>query len=213
MPERPASAVVPLARAVDRGRQRAGGAGRAEQRRGSSGSISSIRTRRTGRRRRSTRSTPAGRTTARSRRPTRRSRRCSTICARPVAADAGRSSPAITAKALGDHGELSHGLFAYESTLRVPLIIAEVGGAAGDRLTASVAVRVRASKAARRGVVGRGAARRHPADDSRGGRPGAAGRSARAIAAAGGRARAPARRRGRRTSRRWARCSIAAGRR
>ncbi len=28
---------------------------------------------------------------------------------------------------LGDHGELSHGLFAYESTLRVPLIIAEVG--------------------------------------------------------------------------------------
>jgi arylsulfatase A-like enzyme/Flp pilus assembly protein TadD len=32
-------------------------------------------------------------------------------------------------EALGDHGEASHGLFAYESTLRVPLIIAEVGGA------------------------------------------------------------------------------------
>ncbi len=31
-------------------------------------------------------------------------------------------------EALGDHGEQSHGLFAYESTLRVPLIIAQVGG-------------------------------------------------------------------------------------
>jgi len=31
-------------------------------------------------------------------------------------------------EALGDHGERSHGLFAYESTLRVPLIVAEVGG-------------------------------------------------------------------------------------
>jgi arylsulfatase A-like enzyme/Flp pilus assembly protein TadD len=29
---------------------------------------------------------------------------------------------------LGDHGELSHGLFAYESTLRVPLIVADIGG-------------------------------------------------------------------------------------
>src|SRR6185503_6137279 len=29
---------------------------------------------------------------------------------------------------LGDHGEQSHGLFAYESTLRVPLIIAEASG-------------------------------------------------------------------------------------
>src|SRR5205814_4763813 len=29
---------------------------------------------------------------------------------------------------LGDHGEQSHGLFAYESTLHVPLILAEVGG-------------------------------------------------------------------------------------
>jgi arylsulfatase A-like enzyme/Tfp pilus assembly protein PilF len=31
-------------------------------------------------------------------------------------------------EALGDHGEATHGLFAYESTLRVPLIIAEFGG-------------------------------------------------------------------------------------
>jgi arylsulfatase A-like enzyme/Tfp pilus assembly protein PilF len=45
-----------------------------------------------------------------------------------------RSSPRPTlvivtadhGEALGDHGEQSHGLFAYESTLRVPLIVAEV---------------------------------------------------------------------------------------
>ena len=30
---------------------------------------------------------------------------------------------------LGDHGEMTHSLFAYESTLHVPLIIAELGGA------------------------------------------------------------------------------------
>ena len=30
---------------------------------------------------------------------------------------------------LGDHGEEAHGIFAYESTLRVPLIIAKLGGA------------------------------------------------------------------------------------
>jgi arylsulfatase A-like enzyme/Tfp pilus assembly protein PilF len=35
-------------------------------------------------------------------------------------------------EALGDHGEQTHGLFAYESTLRVPLIIAEIGGARGS---------------------------------------------------------------------------------
>jgi arylsulfatase A-like enzyme/Tfp pilus assembly protein PilF len=29
---------------------------------------------------------------------------------------------------LGDHGELTHGLFAYEATLRIPLIIARLGG-------------------------------------------------------------------------------------
>jgi arylsulfatase A-like enzyme/Flp pilus assembly protein TadD len=33
---------------------------------------------------------------------------------------------------LGDHGELTHGLFAYESTLRVPLIVAAIGGARGS---------------------------------------------------------------------------------
>jgi Tfp pilus assembly protein PilF len=31
-------------------------------------------------------------------------------------------------EALGDHGEQTHGLFAYESTLRIPLIVAEIGG-------------------------------------------------------------------------------------
>ena len=45
-------------------------------------------------------------------------------------------------EALGDHGEQSHGLFAYESTLRIPLIIAELGGAgrAGGEIS-SVAAR------------------------------------------------------------------------
>lgn len=33
-------------------------------------------------------------------------------------------------ESLGDHGELTHGMFAYEPTLRVPLIVARVGGAA-----------------------------------------------------------------------------------
>jgi arylsulfatase A-like enzyme/Flp pilus assembly protein TadD len=35
-------------------------------------------------------------------------------------------------ESLGEHGELTHGIFAYESTLRVPFIIAEVPGAAGS---------------------------------------------------------------------------------
>ncbi len=34
-------------------------------------------------------------------------------------------------EALGEHGEMTHGLFAYEPTLRVPLILAQVGGATG----------------------------------------------------------------------------------
>jgi arylsulfatase A-like enzyme/Tfp pilus assembly protein PilF len=33
---------------------------------------------------------------------------------------------------LGDHGEPTHGIFAYESTLRVPLILAQVGAAIGS---------------------------------------------------------------------------------
>ncbi len=36
-------------------------------------------------------------------------------------------------EALGDHGELTHGVFAYEATLRVPLIVAELGGRAERR--------------------------------------------------------------------------------
>jgi len=34
---------------------------------------------------------------------------------------------------LGDHGEATHGVFAYEPTLRVPLIVAQVGGSAQAR--------------------------------------------------------------------------------
>lgn len=32
---------------------------------------------------------------------------------------------------LGDHGEATHGVFAYEATLRIPLIVAQLGGASG----------------------------------------------------------------------------------
>jgi arylsulfatase A-like enzyme/tetratricopeptide (TPR) repeat protein len=35
-------------------------------------------------------------------------------------------------ESLGQHGELTHGIFAYESTLRVPLIVAEITGAAAS---------------------------------------------------------------------------------
>ena len=41
-------------------------------------------------------------------------------------------------EALGDHGEQTHGLFAYESTLRVPLIVAEVGAGAFRRTVGEV---------------------------------------------------------------------------
>jgi len=34
---------------------------------------------------------------------------------------------------LGDHGEATHGVFAYEATLRVPLIVAQVGGGRPER--------------------------------------------------------------------------------
>lgn len=45
---------------------------------------------------------------------------------------------------LGDHGEPTHGVFAYESTLRVPLILAQVGPGAAERgegATSNVPVR------------------------------------------------------------------------
>src|SRR5262245_14815313 len=36
-------------------------------------------------------------------------------------------------EALGDHGEETHGVFAYESTLRIPMIVAALGGSAKTR--------------------------------------------------------------------------------
>jgi len=39
---------------------------------------------------------------------------------------------------LGEHGEEAHGIFAYESTLRVPLIIAEAGGGTSESSVMSV---------------------------------------------------------------------------
>jgi arylsulfatase A-like enzyme/Tfp pilus assembly protein PilF len=44
---------------------------------------------------------------------------------------------------LGDHDETTHGIFAYESTLRVPLIVAELGGAARDVRGATISTPVR----------------------------------------------------------------------
>jgi arylsulfatase A-like enzyme/tetratricopeptide (TPR) repeat protein len=46
-------------------------------------------------------------------------------------------------ESLGDHGELTHGIFAYEATLRVPLIVAEAGGSRAIRhgVTVDAAVR------------------------------------------------------------------------
>ncbi|MEO6213391.1 MAG: sulfatase-like hydrolase/transferase [Vicinamibacterales bacterium] len=46
-------------------------------------------------------------------------------------------------ESLGEHGELTHSLFAYESTLRVPLIIAEVRPGKGLMRGASIPVPVR----------------------------------------------------------------------
>lgn len=61
----------------------------------------------------------------------------------------GRSRPTmiiVTAdhgEGLGDHGEPTHGLFAYESTLRVPLIVAQTGGVSAPQAGAVSAVPVR----------------------------------------------------------------------
>ena len=57
---------------------------------------------------------------------------------------------------LGDHGELTHGVFAYESVLKVPLIVGEIGSS-----------RRAASPNGRDGREPR-AARRPPADDAGG---------------------------------------------
>ena len=46
-------------------------------------------------------------------------------------------------ESLGDHGELTHGIFAYEATLRVPLIVAEVNGGISSRPGLSVNTSVR----------------------------------------------------------------------
>ncbi len=60
--------------------------------------------------------------------------------------EAARSGPRPTTvivtadhgEALGEHGELTHGTFAYEGTLRVPLILAQIGPAAAPARTGQV---------------------------------------------------------------------------
>jgi arylsulfatase A-like enzyme/tetratricopeptide (TPR) repeat protein len=44
-------------------------------------------------------------------------------------------------ESLGEHGELTHGIFAYEATLRVPLVVAELGQPAPAGVTIDDAVR------------------------------------------------------------------------
>ena len=51
-------------------------------------------------------------------------------------------------ESLGEHGELTHGMFAYEATLRVPLIIARVEP--GERRTRGARRRDRRARAPRR---------------------------------------------------------------
>ena len=95
---------------------------------GSHGCTCSIRIRRTTRRRSTARD--ARRTMARSPTPTRCSDNCSTVSAAPARSTA--RSIVVTAdhgESLGEHGETTHGLFAYESTLAVPLIVS--GAAVG----------------------------------------------------------------------------------
>jgi len=63
----------------------------------------------------------------------------------PLIETAGRSTRPtfviVTAdhgEGLGEHGEATHGTFAYESTLRVPLILAQIGPGAGSELGRTV---------------------------------------------------------------------------
>ena len=92
--------------------------------RGSRGSTSTTRTNRTRRRSRTGRATPPSRTTARSPSPTPRSARS---CARLRAAGALEHTLVVVTsdhgESLGEHGERTHGLFAYDATLRVPLVL------------------------------------------------------------------------------------------
>ena len=76
-------------------------------------------------RRRSSCRKPAAHTTARSRLPTRRS--AGVLEWLQTSGEKDRTIVAITSdhgEGLGDHGELTHGMLAYDSTLRVPLVIA-----------------------------------------------------------------------------------------
>ena len=47
---------------------------------------------------------------------------------------------------LGDHGEQAHGIFAYESTLRIPLIVAQLGGSASAPSTVAGGERAKAGE-------------------------------------------------------------------
>ena len=110
--------------------QRAGPASAAGAGGGFCGCTSSSRTRRTGRPGRAVRS-PTD-TTTRLRRATRRSAGSSRRSA-PTPRRRWSSSPSDHGEAFGEHGEVSHSLFVYDTTLRVPLVIAGPGVPARTR--------------------------------------------------------------------------------
>ena len=61
-----------------------------------------------------------------------------------LARDARPTLVVVTAdhgESLGDHGELTHGVFAYEATLHVPFIVAEVDAGAAAIRAASTLIR------------------------------------------------------------------------
>ena len=67
-------------------------------------------------------------------------------------------------ESLGEHGELTHGMFAYEATLRVPLIVARVDPRrAGGAGAASSSTRPSATSTSRRPCSRRSAPERDPA--------------------------------------------------
>src|SRR5258706_508662 len=108
---------------------------------------------------------------------------------------------------LGDHGELTHGLFAYEATLRVPLIIADVGGSGGAAAAGGGGVSTHARSAGSR-AAGGGGGRRRPAACARlrveqHARQGPLYRGRRSEAARRSRSRRPRRRRSRRREAAW----------
>ena len=120
--------------------------------RGSPGSTSTTPTLPTARQSRSLRGT--SRTTARSPTRTRWSARCSIVCS--AAGQLERTLIVFTAdhgESLGEHGEATHGVFVYESTMKVPALVwagNRIGGRVVRRADAAGRSRADRGRSARR---------------------------------------------------------------